>query len=69
MSDGRCDFCPRPARLAHCRCPVGHQVGVWVCTEKHARDLGTVEIACRICYEATPQAVRPLTEMDTPPGR
>lgn len=49
---GNCDFCPRPGRLAACRCERGHEVGVWVCAAKHEADLGTVEIACRVCYDS-----------------
>lgn len=53
MSDGRCDFCPRPGRLVHCYCDNGHtDVGVWVCPEKHEErlfDVESVDIACRQC--------------------
>jgi hypothetical protein len=53
MSDGRCDFCPRPGRLVHCYCDNGHtDVGVWVCPEKHEGqlfDVESVDIACRQC--------------------
>lgn len=60
--NGRCDFCPRSGRLAHCHCERGHKVGVWVCAEKHEPDLNTIEIACRICYEGQPHRVRALYE-------
>lgn len=63
--NGHCDFCPRPGRLALCSCENGHQgVGVWVCAEKHEPWLGSIEIACRPCYEATPQQVVALHEGD-----
>lgn len=61
--DGRCDFCPRPGRLAACVCEHGHRVGVWVCTDKHAADLNTIEIACRVCYEGQPHRVTELREV------
>lgn len=71
-----CDFCPRPGRLVRCACIHEHIVGVNVCGEKHADWLGTVEIACRICYElpqpgpASPHvcALYPLPSEGQPDG-
>jgi hypothetical protein len=61
--NGRCDFCPRPGRLASCRCPSGHaDVGVWVCTEKHEPWLNSVEIACRQCQDGQPSRIVALYE-------
>ena len=61
--NGRCDFCPRLGRLAMCMCLHEHRVGVWVCAEKHERDLGTVDIACRLCYEKANGYVTALHEV------
>jgi hypothetical protein len=62
--NGHCDFCPRPGRLALCRCAFAwHEVGVWVCAEKHESDLNSVEIACRICYDGQPHRVVALYEI------
>lgn len=52
--DGRCDFCPRAGRLARCVCVHEHMVGVWVCPEKHEKDLGTDDISCRVCTYDVP---------------